>query len=151
MPEQILYRGKVTRITDDGVYATVPSLGSGMEFGPLENPSITLDEGMSILLGQVEDFNEDLVIVSRLDEGYDPKIGQGGGEGGTGFVIYTHNQSTPSNNWTMEHELGHDPIMIEVMTLSGDIAEGFDVIHTIPGRTTVIGFDIATAGTARLI
>lgn len=74
----------------------------------------------------------------------------GGGGGGGGLAIYTHTQSNAANNWTINHNLGHDPIIEEVITTSGDIAEGFDVIHTSPGSQTVIGFDIAISGTARL-
>jgi len=75
MPAQILYRASVSQITDDGVYCIVPSLGTDMEFGPLENPSIVLEPETNILVGQVEDFSEDLVIICRLDEEYEPEVG----------------------------------------------------------------------------
>lgn len=68
--------------------------------------------------------------------------GGGGGGGGAGFIIYTHTQSVTSSSWTINHNLGHDPIVEEVVLSDGSIAEGYDVTHTSTGTQTVIGFDL---------
>lgn len=73
------------------------------------------------------------------------------GPGGESFQIVTFEKPQPASSWTIEHNLGHDPIEIEVITSSGDIAEGFGITHTIPGDTTVLTFGTAIAGTARMI
>lgn len=68
----ITYRANVTRITSDGVFVRVPSLGIGYEFGPMPAPSgVLLAVDDAIVVSNVEGTLEDLVIVG----------GQGGGSG----------------------------------------------------------------------
>lgn len=75
----------------------------------------------------------------------------GGGGGTPALTIYTHTQVVDSFTWAIPHSLGHDPIAIEVITSDGYIAKGFDVVNTVVGLTTVLGFDVAISGTARLL
>jgi Collagen triple helix repeat (20 copies)/Phage Tail Collar Domain len=63
---QILYRGRVSTINTEGIFVEVPRLAVGMEFGPIEGPHFQLSVGDYVLVGQVEEAEEDVVIVAPL-------------------------------------------------------------------------------------
>lgn len=63
----MLHRGKITNIDIEGYYVTVPTLGVGTEFGPCEYPpDVTFAIGDRVVVGQIGEFFEDLVIISKL-------------------------------------------------------------------------------------
>jgi hypothetical protein len=80
--------------------------------------------------------------------------GVAGGAGAPGEApeheLYEHTQSTPASTWTITHNLGRIPISFEVRMSDGAIADGYSIIHTEPGVSTTLLFDLTFAGTARL-
>lgn len=64
-----LHRGRVTKVTNNGVFVTVPELGIGMEFGPCET-GCYVEVGDSVLVTQVSGVKEDIVVVVRLKAKY---------------------------------------------------------------------------------
>ena len=61
---------------------------------------------------------------------------------------YRHEQSTPSAEWTVEHDLGYRPAGVLVMDSAGTIVEGAVTLNT--EVTTVLSFAAAFSGTADL-
>jgi len=62
-----LYRARVVRSDDEGVFVEVPDLGEGNEFGPLELPDrMPLALGDSVLVGSINDIQDDLAAVAKL-------------------------------------------------------------------------------------
>jgi len=64
-------RGTITRITASGVFVEVPSLGVGMEFGPLEQLSTstaatTFVVGDRVLVASIGAIYDNLVILGKL-------------------------------------------------------------------------------------
>jgi hypothetical protein len=79
--------------------------------------------------------------------------GDGGGSGGgepSQPEQYEFTQSDPASTWTIPHHLGRSPISVEVRMSDGAIADGYSIIHTEPGVSTTLVFDIAFSGSARL-
>lgn len=77
-----LYRGKVTKVTANGVFVTVAELGIGMEFGPCETGCFVA-VGDSVLVTQVSGVKEDIVVIARLKPKYqyDPVLTVNGEQG----------------------------------------------------------------------
>lgn len=67
-----LYRAKITRITNAGLWVEVPKLGIGVEFGPCEMPAYEVKEDDKVLVGQVEGVTEDLVVICTLQGRFIP-------------------------------------------------------------------------------
>lgn len=63
-------------------------------------------------------------------------------------AAYTHTQSSAASTWTINHNLGYNPI-VQVFT-SGGVEVIADVVHTSPNQT-VIYFSAPTSGFARMI
>lgn len=68
--------------------------------------------------------------------------------GGGGAVAYTHTQGSASATWTINHNLGYNPI-VTLISVGGLEFDG-QVQHTSVNQT-VCTFLTAVAGTARLI
>lgn len=62
----ILHRGNVAQIREDGVMVEIPAMGPGHVYGPMEIGSHDLSVGDRVLVGQVENYTEDLVCVGPL-------------------------------------------------------------------------------------
>lgn len=71
--------------------------------------------------------------------------GTGGGGGGS---AYAFTQSSPSATWTINHNLGYHPPLIELTTLGYLQIEG--QVQHVSVNQTVVNFNSAIAGYARL-
>lgn len=69
------------------------------------------------------------------------------GENGTSGGGFTHTQSSPSDTWIINHNLGYRP-SVELIDIGGLEIEG-EVQH-LSLNQTVVRFNVATAGFARL-
>ena len=63
------------------------------------------------------------------------------------LVSYTHNQSSPSTQWTVVHNLGFKP-NVTVFNSAGDIVEGH-IVHNSSNQLT-LQFSATMSGTAQL-
>lgn len=63
---------------------------------------------------------------------------------------YTHTQDTPSNSWTISHNLGYKPIVSVTISYNGadTIILPKNIAHT-DDFTTVVSFSDIHTGTAR--
>lgn len=70
-----LYRARVVRIDESGVYVEITELGAGAEWGPLEMLPIILAAGDPVLVGSINNVMEDLALLGKLvTEVPDPTI-----------------------------------------------------------------------------
>lgn len=139
----VLYRGKVTNITADGVFVEVPSWAPGMEFGPCDVPDYVFVVGEQVLVGQVGDVSEDLVVVAPLMKEF---IEGGGGDGGTAGT-YTYVQTEAASTWIIDHNLNKYP---SVVVLVGGEHVYTDVSYATLNTLTLM-FPSPVTGTAHLV
>lgn len=115
---------------------------------------------MSIAAVKVTSFDSKIKIVSpvalKLNVPTDPvKItllgvpGPKGVDGVGGSAGYNHTQASSSASWLINHNLGYRP-SVAVFTTGGVEVFGGEVLHTSINQLTIT-FDVAFAGTARLI
>lgn len=79
---------------------------------------------------------------------------------GAPLLVQTVNTPTPSafgfqmaiptSVWTITHMLGYDPAGIVVHDDNGNVLDGWTLQYLEPGVSLRLGFDIPSAGTARL-
>lgn len=70
-------------------------------------------------------------------------------QGGGGVSDYVHDQSTPSDTWVINHNLGRRPAVVSVIDTAGTEVHG-GVSH--PSSTqTVLTFSAPFSGKARLL
>lgn len=73
--------------------------------------------------------------------------GRDGVDGAAGNPAFVFNQNTPQSVWTIDHGLGHWPI-IYILDTTGEECEGFVTNPTF--NQTVVTFSAPFAGQARL-
>ena len=77
--------------------------------------------------------------------------GPRGPQGPPGMTLITeHIQLLPAATWTWEHGLDHDPYVVLIYNESGELCDEYTWTFPTP-ETIQVGFDIAFAGTARVI
>jgi len=52
---------------------------------------------------------------------------------------------------TIDHDLGRDPIVVQVLDESGEVCDEFSVVYTIPNQQLRVGFDIPVKATIRVM
>lgn len=92
--------------------------------------------------------NEVTIEISAPVEVSASTVGIQGPSGNLSTASYTHTQSSASTTWTINHNLDYRP-NVSVLSVGGVEMEA-TVLHT-NANQTVITFNAATAGTARLI
>lgn len=66
----MLYRGTVTRATTNGVWATIPALVPGAEFGPMPLASYTVEVDDPVLIADLGGPSRpDLIVVATIKTG----------------------------------------------------------------------------------
>jgi hypothetical protein len=96
-----------------------------------------------VIDGGVAEYHTSLASASMARGG----VGNVARPGNAG--AYTHVQNTPSNTWTVNHNLGYFPT-INVVDTAGYVVYPVSLRHLSPYQA-VLGFEAAMAGTARAV
>lgn len=129
--------------------------------GPGRGPAGPMGVSPTVVIGQVQTGPSggtasvsnsgtltDLVLDFVLPTGPVGPQGPIGPQGLPGAPAYVHTQSSPSNVWTINHNLGYRPT-VELLTVGG-VEFDAEVVHA-SGNQTLVYLTTPTAGTARLI
>lgn len=107
---------------------------------PVRMPEVDTEQ---VLVGGAQRERERVSVVNTAD--------------GAPLRVQTVNQSAfgfqmpiPSSVWTISHTLGYDPAGIVVHDDHGNVLDGWTLQYLEPGVSLRLGFDIPSAGTARL-
>jgi hypothetical protein len=90
-----------------------------------------------------------IIIEVEKDEGVVTSYEPGpSGPSGAASSTYEHVQATPATVWTINHPLGYDPLVVQVL-VDGEPAIA-EFVYSIPDTQVRITFENALAGMARL-
>lgn len=76
--------------------------------------------------------------------------GPAGPTGAPGGSRYTHTQNTPASVWTVQHDLGYEPLFATVIVADEDITWAVEILHVDLNMLTV-NFSQPVAGKAAFL
>lgn len=63
--------------------------------------------------------------------------GPQGPPGSVGGTRYVHTQNTPASVWSVNHDLGYEPLFATVVVDGTDVTDGVDIFHIDPSNLTI--------------
>jgi len=72
------------------------------------------------------------------------------GDGGDDAGVFEYTAPVPATVHVVTHDLGRDPVSIQVWDDDGLLCDGYSVVFTVPGQQVRIGFDVSIKATIRL-
>ena len=101
--------------------------------------------GEAVVSGNIDASSSHLLLRTKAGGVID--AGAVGGNSGTAPYEYT--QSVAQATWTVNHNLGYDPVVIQVFDSGGHPVEGFGYTFTMAGSQFTVEHDVAVAGKVR--
>lgn len=77
--------------------------------------------------------------------------GPQGPPGSPGGSRYIHTQSTPSNAWVVDHNLGYEPLFATVVVNDKDVTDSVDIEHLTVNKLVVTFSPDAKSGKAAFL
>ena len=65
--------------------------------------------------------------------------------------VFTYTMPAAQTTATIDHDLGRDPVAVQVTDSDGIVYSEYEVVNTVPQAQVRIGFDVAIQATIRLL
>lgn len=112
--------------------------------------TITIDDdtGQTVIVETTPTV--DLEVSATGIQGPPGPQGEAGPAGAPGGTRYNHTQTSPAPVWTVQHNLGYEPLFATVVINGEDVTDGSDIFHIDTNNLTV-SFSEPVAGKAAFL